>query len=128
MPELLAILMVIAVCALLFAGYPVALTLGGVSFAFAVLGYALGAMDIGLLYALPQRIFGVMTNTVLLAIPLFIFMGVMLNVRALPRICSKRWGGCSVRCRAASGFRSCWSESCLPPPRAWSARPSSRSR
>ena len=40
---------------------------------------SLGAMDIGLLYALPQRIFGVMTNTVLLAIPLFIFMGVMLE-------------------------------------------------
>ena len=36
-------------------------------------------MDVGLLYALPQRIFGVMTNTVLLAIPLFIFMGVMLE-------------------------------------------------
>jgi TRAP-type mannitol/chloroaromatic compound transport system permease large subunit len=79
LPELLAILMVVAVCALLMAGYPVALTLGGVSLAFALLGHALGAMDIGLLYALPQRIFGVMTNTVLLAIPLFIFMGVMLE-------------------------------------------------
>jgi tripartite ATP-independent transporter DctM subunit len=79
LPELLAILMVVAVCGLLFAGYPVALTLGGVSLAFAVFGHALGAMDIGLLYALPQRIFGVMTNTVLLAIPLFIFMGVMLE-------------------------------------------------
>ncbi len=56
-----------------------ALTLGGVSLAFAVLGQVLGAMDLGLLYALPQRIFGVMTNTVLLAIPLFIFMGVMLE-------------------------------------------------
>jgi TRAP-type mannitol/chloroaromatic compound transport system permease large subunit len=79
LPELLAILMVIAVCALLFAGYPVALTLGGVSFAFAALAHLAGAMDIGLLYALPQRMFGVMTNTVLLAIPLFIFMGVMLE-------------------------------------------------
>jgi tripartite ATP-independent transporter DctM subunit len=79
LPELLAILMVAAVCGLLFAGYPVALTLGGVSFACAALGHALGAMDIGLLYALPQRMFGVMTNTVLLAIPLFIFMGVMLE-------------------------------------------------
>jgi tripartite ATP-independent transporter DctM subunit len=79
LPELLAILMVIAVCALLFAGYPVALTLGGVSFAFAALAHLTGAMDIGLLYALPQRMFGVMTNTVLLAIPLFIFMGVMLE-------------------------------------------------
>jgi tripartite ATP-independent transporter DctM subunit len=79
LPEVLAIAMVVAVCALLVAGYPVALTLGGVSFAFALLAHFLGAMDIGLLYALPQRIFGVMTNTVLLAIPLFIFMGVMLE-------------------------------------------------
>jgi tripartite ATP-independent transporter DctM subunit len=78
-PELLAVAMVVAVCALLFAGYPVALTLGGVSFAFALIAHLAGAMDIGLLYALPQRIFGVMTNTVLLAIPLFIFMGVMLE-------------------------------------------------
>src|SRR2546425_629520 len=77
--ELLAILMVVAVCALLFAGYPVALTLGGVSFAFAALAHCTGTMDFGLLYALPQRMFGVMTNTVLLAIPLFIFMGVMLE-------------------------------------------------
>src|ERR1044071_8970234 len=78
-PEILSVLMVVAVCVLLFAGYPVALTLGGVSLAFALIGQALGAMDIGLLYALPQRIFGVMTNAVLLAIPLFIFMGVMLE-------------------------------------------------
>src|ERR1041385_3698750 len=79
LPELLAILLVVAVCVLLMAGYPVALTLGGVSLGFALAGHALGAMDIDLLYALPQRIFGVMTNTVLLAIPLFIFMGVMLE-------------------------------------------------
>jgi TRAP-type mannitol/chloroaromatic compound transport system permease large subunit len=83
LPEVLAILMVVAVCAMLFAGYPVALTLGGVSFAFALFAHLLGAMDIGLLYALPQRIFGVMTNTVLLAIPLFIFMGVMLERSAI---------------------------------------------
>jgi tripartite ATP-independent transporter DctM subunit len=79
LPEVLAVLMVLAVCGLLFAGYPVALTLGGVSLAFAGLGHGLGAMDLGLMGALPQRIFGVMTNTVLLAIPLFIFMGVMLE-------------------------------------------------
>src|SRR4051794_31339181 len=79
LPEILAVLMVLAVCALLFVGYPVALTLGGVSLFFALIGHALGAMDVGLLGALPQRIFGVMTNTVLLAIPLFIFMGVMLE-------------------------------------------------
>jgi tripartite ATP-independent transporter DctM subunit len=78
-PEVLAVLMVIAVVAALMAGYPVALTLAGTSLIFAVLGDAIGAMSFGILGALPQRIFGVMTNEVLLAIPLFIFMGVMLE-------------------------------------------------
>jgi tripartite ATP-independent transporter DctM subunit len=77
--ELLAVLMVLAVCVMLFAGYPVALTLGGVSLAFAVLGHFAEVMNFALLGALPQRIYGVMTNEVLLAIPLFIFMGVMLE-------------------------------------------------
>jgi tripartite ATP-independent transporter DctM subunit len=77
--EILAVLMVVAVCGVLFAGYPVALTLGGVSFAFAVMAQLAGVMNVSLLGALPQRIFGVMTNEVLLAIPLFIFMGVMLE-------------------------------------------------
>src|SRR6266850_2236623 len=71
--------MVVAVCASLMAGYPVALTLAGVSLACAVLGHAAGFMDVAILAALPQRIFGVMTNPTLLAIPLFIFMGVMLE-------------------------------------------------
>jgi tripartite ATP-independent transporter DctM subunit len=77
--EILAVLMVVAVCTVLFAGYPVALTLGGVSFAFALIAHVVGVMNIALLGALPQRMFGVMTNEVLLAIPLFIFMGVMLE-------------------------------------------------
>jgi tripartite ATP-independent transporter DctM subunit len=79
LPETLAVLMVVAVCVLLFAGYPVALTLGGVSLAFAGLGHVTGVMNFTFLGALPQRIYGVMTNEVLLAIPLFIFMGVMLE-------------------------------------------------
>ena len=79
LPEILAILMVVAVCGLLFFGYPVALTLGGVSLAFAALGHLLGAMNFSFIGALPQRVFGVMTNEVLLAIPLFVFMGVMLE-------------------------------------------------
>jgi tripartite ATP-independent transporter DctM subunit len=77
--EILAILMVAAVSGLLFFGYPVALTLGGVSLVFAVFGHIAGAMSFSFLGALPQRVFGVMTNPVLLAIPLFIFMGVMLE-------------------------------------------------
>lgn len=77
--EPLAILMVVAVVALLMIGYPVALTLAGVSLIFAALGGIAGVMHFTLLGALPQRIFGVMTNEVLLAIPLFVFMGVMLE-------------------------------------------------
>ena len=79
MAETLAVLMVVAMIVALMAGYPVALTLAGVSLAFAVLGDLTGAMSFAILGALPQRIFGVMTNEVLLAIPLFIFMGVMLE-------------------------------------------------
>ena len=79
MSEFVAVAMVVAVCALLLVGYPVALTLAGVSLGFAILGAALHVMNLALLGALPARIFGVMSNDVLLAIPLFIFMGVMLE-------------------------------------------------
>ena len=79
MSEFLAVAMVVAVCALLLIGYPVALTLAGVSLGFAILGAATHVMNLALLGALPARIFGVMSNDVLLAIPLFIFMGVMLE-------------------------------------------------
>ena len=79
MASTLAVAMVVAVCALLLVGYPVAFTLAGVSLLFAVIGSAEGVMNLALLGALPERIFGVMTNDVLLAIPLFIFMGVMLE-------------------------------------------------
>jgi tripartite ATP-independent transporter DctM subunit len=77
--DLLAVGMVAAVCVLLLIGYPVALTLAGLSLGFAALGAASGVMNLALLGALPERIYGVMTNEVLLAIPLFIFMGVMLE-------------------------------------------------
>ena len=79
MGETLAVAMVLAVCALLLVGYPVAFTLAGVSLGFAALGAGLDIMNFALLGALPARIFGIITNDVLLAIPLFIFMGVMLE-------------------------------------------------
>jgi len=79
MGEVLAVAMVVAVCAVLLAGYPVALTLAGVSLVFAAVGAAAGMMDVGLIGALPERIFGILGNDVLLAIPLFVFMGVMLE-------------------------------------------------
>ncbi|MGB3790548.1 MAG: TRAP transporter large permease subunit [Phormidesmis sp.] len=65
--------------ALLSLGYPVAFSLGGVAILFGILGIALGVFDPIFLTAMPQRIFGIMNNFTLLAIPYFIFMGAMLD-------------------------------------------------
>ena len=65
--------------ALLSLGYPVAFALGGVAILFGLIGIALGVFDPIFLTAMPQRIFGIMNNFTLLAIPYFIFMGAMLE-------------------------------------------------
>jgi len=126
MGETLAVAMVLAVCALLLLGYPVAFTLAGVSLGFAAAGGALGVVNLALLGALPERIFGIITNDVLLAIPLFIFMGVMLERSRIAEELLEPWAGCSAYCRAASACRSSSSAFCSPPPKAWSARRPSR--
>jgi len=102
--ELLATLMVAAVIAALMAGYPVALTLAGVSLIFAVLGHLLGVMGLGILGALPQRIYGVMTNDVLLALPMFVFMGVMLEQSRIAENLLERMGLLFGRLRGGLGF------------------------
>jgi len=71
--------MFVVACVVLLAGYPVAMTLAGTAVAFAALGWLVGAFDPTFLAALPQRVFGIMTNPVLIAVPLFVFMGVMLE-------------------------------------------------
>ncbi len=71
--------MFVAVFGLIFSGYPVAFSLGGTSLLFAVLGISLGYFDWALLYAFPERVFGILSNYVLLAVPFFIFMGTMLE-------------------------------------------------
>ncbi|PSM16585.1 TRAP transporter large permease subunit [Nitratireductor sp. StC3] len=60
-------------------GFPVSFSIAGVATVFAFLGWAAGMMDIALLGALGQRVFGVLTNDVLIAIPLFVLMGVVLE-------------------------------------------------
>jgi tripartite ATP-independent transporter DctM subunit len=102
--EFLAVLMVVAVIAALMVGYPVALTLAGVSLIFAFLGHVSGVMGFGILGALPQRIFGVMTNDVLLAIPLFIFMGVMLEQSRIAEDLLERMGRLFGSLRGGLGF------------------------
>jgi tripartite ATP-independent transporter DctM subunit len=72
--EILAILMLVAFFVLLLAGIPVGLTLATTGFVFGYLGFGMGLFNL-----LPHRIFGVVTNYTLLAIPLFVFMGVMLE-------------------------------------------------
>ncbi|MFP4077141.1 MAG: TRAP transporter large permease subunit, partial [Halochromatium sp.] len=79
MAELMPILLVLAVGAVLLLGYPVALSLGGTALAMAWLGEWLGYFDPAFIAALPNRVYGVMTNETLIAVPLFVFMGVMLE-------------------------------------------------
>ena len=79
MAELIPFIMFLTVCCVLMAGYPVALTLAGTALIFAVLGSITGYFDMTFLMALPNRLFGTIENITLIAVPLFIFMGVMLE-------------------------------------------------
>ena len=73
------IAMFVAVCGVLLSGYPVAFALGGTALAFAAVGALTGTFDAALLSAMPNRLFGVMTNQTLIAVPLFVFMGITLE-------------------------------------------------
>ena len=75
----LALGMFLCVILALLAGYPVALTLGGVALIFGLIGVQLGLIPLPLLRNLPNRILGAMENQVLIAVPLFVLMGVILE-------------------------------------------------
>jgi tripartite ATP-independent transporter DctM subunit len=75
----LAPLMFIGALVFIFTGFPVAFALGGTALLFAGIGIEMGMFDLALMQALPSRIFGIMSNFVLLAVPYFIFMGTMLE-------------------------------------------------
>ncbi|MFP5357539.1 MAG: TRAP transporter large permease subunit [Gammaproteobacteria bacterium] len=77
--SLIAFLMFAAVCGALLLGYPVAFTLGGTALLFGLLGVAGGAFGMSELMDLPSRVFGIMGNETLVAVPLFVFMGVVLE-------------------------------------------------
>ena len=79
MAEIIPLLMFVVVCLVLMAGYPVALSLSGTALIFALAGYVTGYFDMAFLHALPNRLFGTIKNTTLIAVPLFVFMGVMLE-------------------------------------------------
>lgn len=95
----MAPLMFGAALALIFSGYPVAFSIGGAALAFAALGTALGLFDWGLMNAFPERVVGIMSNQVLLALPGFILMGAVLEKSRLAEELLTSVGGAFGRMR-----------------------------
>ncbi|WP_348678981.1 TRAP transporter large permease [Alcanivorax profundi] len=79
MIEWIPLIMFVAVCLVLLSGYPVAFALGGTALLFAAGGMATGIFNPADLTFVPNRLFGIIENTTLMAVPLFVFMGVMLE-------------------------------------------------
>lgn len=79
MTAYLDLLMFVALVVAIMSGFPVAFSIAGVAVLFAYLGWVLGVMDISLLGAFGQRVFGLISNEVLIAIPLFVLMGALLE-------------------------------------------------
>ena len=89
---------------LIFSGYPVAFALGGTALLFAVIGSLAGPFDLVLLYALPERTFGTMSNYTLLAVPFFIFMGTVLEKSRLAEQLLETIGALFGRFRGGLGL------------------------
>ena len=77
--EWVAALLFVSVVLVLLAGFPVAFSLGGTALIFAGFGIMGGSFNEALLLGLPNRVYGIMTNETLIAVPLFVFMGVTLE-------------------------------------------------
>lgn len=101
MSALMSLGLFLAVGLSLLAGFPVAFTLAGVALIFALIGIMTGIFDPAFLGAFPSRIFGIMSNETLIAVPVFVFMGVMLErskladqlLQALARLMHRIPGG-----------------------------------
>ena len=98
-PDLLGPLMFVVAFLLIFTGYPVAFSLGGTALVFAGIGVAMGIFEWSLMNALPERIFGIMSNQVLLAVPFFVFMGKVLEESRLAEDLLTTIGGLFGRVR-----------------------------
>jgi len=77
--EWLALVLFAVIFIALLVGFPVAFTLAGTSLLFALIANLFGAFDMAFLQSIPSRIFSIMSNEILIAVPLFVFMGVMLE-------------------------------------------------
>jgi len=102
--EWMALYLFAAVFIVLLLGYPVAFTLAGVALIFSVIGQYTGTFDPAFLEALPNRLYGIMINQSLIAVPLFVFMGVMLErskiaedlLETMTRLFGKLRGGLGI--------------------------------
>ncbi len=91
-PDLLGPLMFVGAFIFIFTGFPVAFALAGTALVFAAIGVQMDILSFDLLRALPERIFGIMENYTLLAVPFFIFMGTMLERSGLAENLLKTMG------------------------------------
>lgn len=103
-PDLLGPIMFGGALLLIFMGYPVAFALGGTALGFAAIGINMELFDFALLQAMSQRIFGVMQNYTLLAVPFFILMGMLLERTGLAEDLLKTMGIAFGRVRGGLGF------------------------
>lgn len=102
--EILAVLMFGVTCGVLMLGFPVAFTLGGVALIFAGIGILTGDFRPSFLNALPSRYFGIMTNEVLVAVPLFVFMGLLLERAKIAEKLLETMAECFGRLRGGLGL------------------------
>ena len=103
--ELMAPLMFGGLVVFMLIGYPVAFSLAAVGLFFGFWGIELGFFQVALLQALPERVFGIISNDLLLAIPFLPSWARYSSVAGSPRTCSTAWASCSARCAAVSPTR-----------------------
>lgn len=104
MVELIPFIMFLCACGALMVGYPVAFTLAGVSLICAGAGIITGHFDAALLKAYPERVFGTVNNATLIAVPLFVLMGVIFERSRLAeqlldnmsKLCGRLPGGMAI--------------------------------
>lgn len=102
--ELMPLWMFAVICLALMIGYPVAFTLAGVALIFAGFGIVTGIFDANLLKTFPSRLYGIINNYTLVAVPLFVFMGVMLEksrlaeelLENMSKACGRMPGGLGI--------------------------------
>lgn len=124
MSGLMSLALFLAVGVALMAGFVVAFTLAGVALIFAGIGVLSGTFDPSFLEAFPNRVFGIMSNETLMTIPVFVFMGVMLERSKLAEQLLQSLAQIMRRIPGGRGCRGCDGAG----PDAWSVQPGDPAR